>query len=132
MDEKFCLFLETVDDRYRDFVNQIHAYLTEKGCKCKIQTAKSGYTVSYVFNNNRTFATFLSRKTGMKLRIYPKQLQKYQGFLDSLPEKRTSLPTGRCQANPVPLKLDLKIQVAYSPQQSVFLEAGMTLVLADG
>ncbi len=87
MDEKFCLFLETVDDRYRDFVNQIHAYLTEKGCKCKIQTAKSGYTVSYVFNNNRTFATFLSRKAGMKLRIYPKQLQKYQEFLDTFPEK---------------------------------------------
>lgn len=88
MDKKFNLFMETVDERFRDYVNQINEYLTEKGCKCDIKTAKSGYVVSYVLNSNkRTLATFISRKTGMKLRIYPEHINTYQRFLDTLPEK---------------------------------------------
>lgn len=88
MDEKFDIFLETVDARFRSFVSQIHAYLTENGCKCDIKLQKSGYVVSYVpGNSKRTLATFIPRKTGMKLRIYPEHLQAYQGFLDTLPEK---------------------------------------------
>lgn len=88
MDEKFSLFMETVDERFRDFVNQINEYLTGKGCKCDIKTAKSGYVVSYLLSSNkRTLATFVSRKTGMKLRIYPEYIQEYQSFLNTLPEK---------------------------------------------
>lgn len=87
MDEKFNLFMETVDERFHDFVKQINEYLTAKGCKCDIKTAKSGYIVSYVLRNKRTLATFVSRKTGMKLRIYPEHIQEYQSFLDTLPEK---------------------------------------------
>ena len=75
MDEKFNMFMETVDERFHRFVNQI-----------KLQ--KSGYIVSYVFlSDKRTLATFVSRKTGMKLRIYPEHLQRFQSFLDSFPEK---------------------------------------------
>ena len=40
MDEKFNLFMETVDERFHDFVKQINEYLTAKGCKCDIKTAK--------------------------------------------------------------------------------------------
>lgn len=88
MDEKFNLFMETVDERFRDFVSQINQYLTENGCKCDVKTAKSGYVVSYVQSSNkRTLATFVSRKTGMKLRIYPEHIREYQGFLDTLPDK---------------------------------------------
>lgn len=87
MDEKFNLFMETVDGRLRNFVNQINEYLTEKGCKCDIKTAKSGYIVSYVLSSKRTLATFISRKTGMKLRIYPEYIREYQEFLNTLPEK---------------------------------------------
>ena len=87
MDEKFNLFMETVDERFRDFVNQINDYLAEKGCKCDIKTAKSGYVVSYVLSNKRTLATFVFRKTGIKLRIYPEHIQEYQSFLDTLPQK---------------------------------------------
>ena len=72
MDEKFNMFMETVDESFRSFVNQINGYLTENGCKCDIKLQKCGYVVSYVLNSNkRTLATFVSRKTGMKLRIYP-------------------------------------------------------------
>lgn len=88
MDEKFNMFMETVDERFRGFVNQINGYLTENGCKCDIKLQKSGYVVSYVLNSSkRTLATFISRKTGMKLRIYPEHIKEYQSFLDTLPEK---------------------------------------------
>ena len=33
MDEKFELFMETVDGRFRGFVNQINIFLLENGCK---------------------------------------------------------------------------------------------------
>ena len=88
MDEKFSIFMETVDVRLRSFVSSIHAYLAENGCKCDIKLQKSGYVVSYIQNSSkRTLATFISRKTGMRLRIYPEHLQEYQTFLDTLPEK---------------------------------------------
>ena len=88
MDEKFNMFMETVDERFRNFVNEINEYLTENGCKCDVKLQKSGYVVSYVLNSNkRTLATFVFRKTGMKLRIYPEHIQEYQSFLDTLPEK---------------------------------------------
>ncbi len=87
MDEKFNMFMETVDGRFRSFVDQINEYLTENGCKCEIKLQKSGYVVSYVLKDSkRTLATFVSRKTGMKLRIYPEHLEEYQNFLDTLPE----------------------------------------------
>ena len=88
MNEKFNIFMETVDERFRSFVRQINEYLTENGCKCEIKSQKSGYVVSYVSNSSkRTLATFVPRKTGMKLRIYPEHIQEYQSFLDTLPEK---------------------------------------------
>ncbi len=40
MDEKFNMFMETVDERFRGFVNQINGYLTENGCKCDIKLQK--------------------------------------------------------------------------------------------
>ena len=88
MNEKFNKFMETVDEHLRSFVNQINEYLTRNGCKCDIKLQKSGYVVSYVFDSSKkTLATFISRKTGMKLRIYPEHLQEYQSFLDTLPDK---------------------------------------------
>ena len=88
MEDKFTLFLQTVDGRYLDFVMEIHNYLIEKECKCEIKTAKSGYVVSYIKNSNkRTVASFVSRKSGMKLRIYAEQIKEYERFLDTLPTK---------------------------------------------
>lgn len=88
MEEKFNSFMGTVDDCFRDFVSQINDCLMEQGCKCEIKTAKSGYTVSYTpGKTKRTLATFVSRKTGMKLRIYPEHIREYQSFLNGLPEK---------------------------------------------
>ena len=92
MEEKFDLFMETVDERFRGLVGEIHDYLTGRGCKCEIKTAKSGYVVSYTpGKTKRTLAAFVSRKTGMKLRIYPEHIRAYQGFLDGLPDKTGDL-----------------------------------------
>ncbi len=60
MDEKFNMFMETVDERFRGFVNQINEYLTENGCKYDIKLQKSGYVVSYVLNSGKR--TLKSRK----------------------------------------------------------------------
>ena len=88
MEEQFSSFLENVDVRFRDFVVQLHGDLTAQGCNCDIKTAKSGYVVSYVrAETKRTLATYVSRKSGMKIRIYPEHIAQYQEFLDGLPEK---------------------------------------------
>ena len=52
--------------------------------KYNISPSKSGYLVSYV-RKNKTLASFVSRKTGMKLRIYPEHINEYQSFLDTMP-----------------------------------------------
>ena len=53
MDEKFNMFMETVDAHFRSFVNQINEYLTGNGCKCDIKSQKSGYVASYVLKIGR-------------------------------------------------------------------------------
>lgn len=88
MEETFNLFMGTVDGCFRSFVSQINDYLTGQGCNREIKTAKSGYTVSYTLGKTkRTLATFVCRKTGMKLRIYLEHIREYQSFLNDLPEK---------------------------------------------
>ncbi len=49
------MFTETVDGRFRSFVNQINEYLIENGCKCDIKSQKKRYVVSYVLNSNKDF-----------------------------------------------------------------------------
>ena len=85
---EFNLFLETVDKKFQDFVVEINDFLESKGCNCNIKPAKTGYLVSYMFKDTkRTLASFVSRKSGMKLRIYPEHVKTYQDYLNTLPEK---------------------------------------------
>lgn len=87
MDDQFNLFLECVDESNRGFAAGLDEYLTNNDCKRNIKLAKSGYTVSYLLcDTKKTLATFLFRKSGVKLRIYPKDIAKHQDFIDSLPE----------------------------------------------
>lgn len=88
MDEKFDLFLARVDSKNQEFVKELNDYLIQNNCKCEIKSAKSGPVVSYVFcDTKKTLATFIFRKSGVKLRIYPENLGKYADFLNGLPEK---------------------------------------------
>ena len=88
LNERFADFLETVDVCNRDFVIKINDFLTQSNCKCEVKPAKSGYTVSYINKSSRkALATFVFRKAGMKLRIYPVHVRQYGDFLNTLPDK---------------------------------------------
>lgn len=87
-DMKFAEFIDTIAESTRGYVMDIHLFLLEGGCKCDVKPSKSGYTVSYIRKDtNKTLANFVCRKTGVKIRIYPQNLTKYEGFLNTLPEK---------------------------------------------
>lgn len=86
-DNKFLEFLDTVDKGQREFITDINGFLLEHSCKYDIKEAKSGFTVSYILKpSKKTLATFVCRKAGVKLRIYPQNLSQYESFLDTLPE----------------------------------------------
>lgn len=86
MEDKYKLFLDCADKRWIDFINAVNTYLMEAGCKCDIKEAKSGYAVSYKLNK-KALVNFVHRKTGIKIRIYAKNIAKYQDFLNTLPKK---------------------------------------------
>ena len=80
MDKNYDEFLETTGAS-RARVEEINDFLMERGCKREIKTAKSGFTVSYLLQDSKkTLATFVCRKTGIKLRIFPQRLNEYMGF----------------------------------------------------
>ena len=86
-DKNYDEFLETTSVS-RKFVEEINDLLIERSCKRTIKPAKSGPTVSYLLRDTqKTLATFVCRKTGIKLRIYPQRLHEYMEFLDTLPTK---------------------------------------------
>ena len=88
IDKNYDEFLETTGAS-RNLVEDINNFLLDSNCKREIKTAKSGFTVSYLFRDTKkTLATFVCRKTGIKIRIFPQHLNEYMGFLDTLPAKR--------------------------------------------
>lgn len=86
---EFKDFLESVEENNRDFVSQLHEFLSENGCKCDIKEAKSGFVVSYI-RNKKTLMNYVQRKTGTKARIYAANIGSYQELLDTLPQKMKS------------------------------------------
>ena len=86
-DKNYEKFLETTGAS-RNLVEDINGLLLDGNCCREIQTAKSGFTVSYLLQDTkRTLATFVCRKTGIKIRIFPQRLNEYMEFLDTLPAK---------------------------------------------
>lgn len=88
MDDKSYVDFLDITGASKDFVEDINNFLLISNCKRDIKIAKSGFTVSYLLQGTkRTLATFVCRKTGIKLRIYPQNLNEYERFLDTLPVK---------------------------------------------
>lgn len=88
MDDKNYLDFLEIAGTSKSFVEEINDFLLDNNCKRDIKVAKSGFTVSYLLQETkRTLATFVCRKTGVKLRIYPQNLSEYERFLDTLPAK---------------------------------------------
>ena len=86
MDENFQLFLNSMDTNIQELVTSLHHLLLEHGYLCEVKKAKSGYLVSYLSKaSKRTIASFVTRKSGLKLRMYPDHIGTYQAILDTFP-----------------------------------------------
>lgn len=85
-DKNYDEFLE-ITGASRNLVEDINDFLMDSNCRREIKTAKSGFTVSYLLQDTKTLATFVCRKTGIKIRIFPQHLNEYMEFLDTLPVK---------------------------------------------
>jgi hypothetical protein len=82
----FEQFIEVVDTDNKPFVQDLHNYLLDNGCKATFQEKKSGYLASYKYGKpQRAVMNFLFRKTGMLTRIYGERIGNYPDFLNTLP-----------------------------------------------
>lgn len=90
MNEKYTFhdFLASVDAENQGFVNELHAALTERGCKIDVKQAKSGYVVSYILHK-KTIANYVFRKKGLAARIYAAHIPEYMEILDAFPDTMT-------------------------------------------
>jgi len=82
----FEQFLEAVDAEHHPFVENLHNYLLDSGCKVTFEEKKSGYLASYKRGKPpRALANFVFRKNGMLVRIYGEHTSGYGDFLNTLP-----------------------------------------------
>lgn len=81
-------FMELVDPQHRDFVSEIDNYLTKNSYVVQVKPTSSGYLVSYITKKpKKTMINFVFRKSGIIIRIYASNVNKYLEFLDTLPEE---------------------------------------------
>jgi len=82
----FEQFIEAVDMDNKPFVQDLHNYLLENGCKAAFEEKKSGYLASYKHGKpQRAVVNLLFRKKGMLTRIYGERIGDYPDFLNTLP-----------------------------------------------
>lgn len=100
MDELFMQFLNDVAFENRSFVIELDNYLTEKGCKRTIKTAKSGFVTSYSTpKSGKTLLNYVFRKSGVKIRIYAQNIGSYSAILSdfSAEMKKDIIKAGDCK-----------------------------------
>jgi len=84
----FEQFLEAVDADNKPFVQNLHNYLLDNGCKVTFEEKKSGYLASYKHGKPpRAIMNFVFRKQGMLTRIYGERIGNYSDFLNTLPKE---------------------------------------------
>jgi len=86
--EKVCFeqFLAATEADRRPFIQDLHNYLLDNGCKVTIEEKKSGLFASYKFGKpQRAMANLFFRNKGMFARIYGENIGKYPDFLNTLP-----------------------------------------------
>ena len=82
----FEQFLEAVSEDNKPFVQDLHEYLIDNGCKVAFEEKKSGFLASYkVGKPQRALMNFVFRKNGMLTRIYGERISGYPYFLNTLP-----------------------------------------------
>ena len=84
----FEQFMESVDEDNKPFVDELHKYLLEKGCKVNFEEKKNGFLASYKIGKpQRALLNFAFRKKGMHTRIYGERISGYADFLNTLPSE---------------------------------------------
>jgi len=79
-------FLEATNEDNKGFVQEIHDYLLENGCKAAFEEKANGYLASYKYGKPpRAFLNFLIKSHDTKARIYGENAGGYAEFLNSLP-----------------------------------------------
>jgi hypothetical protein len=79
-------FLAVVDTNDQPFVQDLHKYLTDNGCKVTVEEKKSGFFASYKHVRlKKSIVNLLFRKAGLLVRIYGENANKYLDFLNTLP-----------------------------------------------
>ena len=82
----FEQFIESVDADNKPFVQELHNYLMNSGCKVAFEEKKNGFLASYKYGKPpRAVMNFLFRKQGMLTRIYGERISVYPDFLNKLP-----------------------------------------------
>jgi len=113
---QFSDFLNNVDIFYRDFVIDLDNYLSENKAKIKIQLAKNGYVASYSHpKDKKVMFNYVFRKSGIIMRIYADNLNKYIDVIENLPEKvlKKALGAGDCKRLIDPTKCSSRCQMGY-------------------
>ena len=100
-------FIIEIEPQYHGFVQSLHEYLTNKGCKLKMTTAKSGYLVSYQYGKKKyVLMNFVFRKKGLVARVYGNNAINYIDILESLPESMKEIihKSAKCKRFETPPK----------------------------
>ena len=91
MDETFMLFLNDIPAESQEFVLELDKYLTEKGSKRTIKSAKSGFVTSLL--------NYVFRRNGVKIRVYAGNVGEYAEILSDFPDnmKKDIMKAGDCK-----------------------------------
>ena len=80
--------LEAVDVNYRVFVQDLHNYLMDNGCKETFKKKKTGLLGSYKHTKSKkSIINLLLKNHGLLVRIYGENTSKYPDFLNTLPKE---------------------------------------------
>jgi len=78
-------FLEPVDRSRHEFLQNLHEYMLNNGCKATFEEKKSGLLGSYKHTKTKkSVINVLFRKKGLIVRIYGENISKYPDFLNTL------------------------------------------------
>jgi hypothetical protein len=81
-------FTEGMDKNTYAFVQDLHNYLQDNGCKATFEEKKTSLLGSYKHTKTkRSIINLLRKERGLFVRIYGENISGYSGFLNTLPEE---------------------------------------------
>jgi len=81
-------FLEAIPTDCHAFVQDLHNYMLENGCKATFEEKKTSLLASYKHTKTKkAIINLLVKKHGLLVRIYGENAGKYPDFLNTLPEE---------------------------------------------